>query len=82
MKPFLKILLTTPTLAIATPLPAQPAQATPATQPATQPAPIIAQSNVPLVIPDGTSLTNPGPAFTTSGFHDGPMPMIIKGLRG
>lgn len=35
----------------------------PATQPATRPAIIIAQSNIPLVIPDGTSPQHPGPDF-------------------
>ena len=60
----------------------------PSTQPATQP--IIAQSNAPLVIPDGTSPQNPGPQFQPSlqsiNFNgpnaDFNQSFVITGVRG
>ena len=70
MKSFVKALVfgTMPAFLVggaALPAPAAPPATQPAIQPTTQPAPAnIADSNDPIVIPDGTSREHPGPAST------------------
>ena len=61
------------------PAPATQAATRPATQPSTQPG-TVADANAPLVIPDGTSRENPGPASSPPIWRgEGG---IVKGLRG
>lgn len=80
MNPILKTILITTSPAL---LAAAPATQ-PSTQPATQPAPTQTaqtQSPDPLVIPDGTSIQNPGPQFRVRQGQWGSDIQVTDGIR-